>query len=575
VKSLVADGFGELDDATADLPAGGPTRGGPLGVSPGRAVGPVVRMPEPLAAPDRSAPLPEAERSSAAARIDAAATAVASSLRARAARVSGESRQILEAAAVLAADPSTVEDARSGVLERGDSPEFAVWSTLGDLASVLTAQGGRMGERVADIADIRNRIVAELQGRQAPGVPVRTEPFVLVARDLAPADTTLLDPAMCVAIVTLEGGPTSHTAILSRSLGLPALVSVENALDLEDGTIVLVDGTLGTLTINPTEDQVADALAQASAVVSFDGTGTTSDGHRVQLLANVGSPESVEAALAAGAEGIGLFRTEFLFLDRAEAPTVEEQVAAYAAVFAGFAGRRVLIRTLDAGADKPLAFVTTPNEANPALGIRGYRTTWRRPELLDDQLRAIALADREQSALVQVMAPMVDTPDEAADFAHRCAQHGLSVVGVMIETPAAAITAPEIFAFVDFVSLGTNDLAQYTMAADREVGDLALLNDPWQPAVLRMMRLAFDAGTAAGKPVSVCGEAAADPMLAAVLVGLGASSLSMSPRALGHVGELLAGVILAEGRAAAAAALAARNSQEARTSAATALRIGS
>lgn len=573
VRTMVTDGFGELENAPVDLPAGGPTRSGPLGVSPGRAVGPVVRMPEPLAAPIALAPLPPSEREPAAERIDVAAAAVAASLRIRAARVAGESRQILEAAALLAVDPSTLGGARAAVLDRGDSPEFAMWAALGDLSHALASQGGRMAERVVDLADIRNRIVAELQGREAPGVPVRAEPFVLVARDLAPADTALLDPAVCVAIVTLEGGPTSHTAILSRSLGLPALVSVENALDLEEGTVVLVDGTAGTLMINPTDEQVAEVRAQSSVSVDFDGTGATSDGHRVQLLANVGSPKSVASALAASAEGIGLFRTEFLFLDRAEAPSVDEQVAAYRAVFESFAGKRVLIRTLDAGADKPLAFVTATKEANPALGIRGYRTTWRRPELLDDQLRAIALAAEGQSAAVHVMAPMIDTPDEAADFAHRCAQHGIGSVGVMIETPAAAITAPEILAYVDFVSLGTNDLAQYTMAADREVGDLALLNDPWQPAVLRMMRLAFDAGAAAGKPVSVCGEAAADPMLAAVLVGLGASSLSMSPRALGHVAELLAGVTLADCRTAAVDAASARNSQLARSAAASALQL--
>jgi phosphoenolpyruvate-protein phosphotransferase/dihydroxyacetone kinase phosphotransfer subunit len=573
VRNMVADGFGELDEPVPDVLAGGPVRSGPLGVSPGRAVGPVLRMPEPLTAPPPAAPLSQAERARAAARIDVAADAVAAGLRSRADRLAGESRHILEAAALLAIDPSTLADARAAVLERGDSPEFAVWGTLGDLAANFTAQGGRMAERVADLADIRNRIVAKLQGREAPGVPVRTEPFVLVARDLAPADTALLDPATCLAIVTLEGGPTSHTAILSRSLGLPAVVSVENALDLEDGTIVLVDGTAGSLTLNPTDEQIAEVRAQGSASVEFNGAGSTSDGHRVQLLANVGSPKSVAAALAASAEGVGLFRTEFLFLDRSEAPSIEEQVTAYRAVLASYPGKRVLIRTLDAGADKPLAFVTAPNEANPALGVRGYRTTWRRPELLDDQLRAIALAAEGQTALVEVMAPMIDTPDEAADFAHRCARHGIRSVGVMIETPAAAITATEILAFVDFVSLGTNDLAQYTMAADREVGELALLNDPWQPAVLRMMRLAFDAGAAAGKPVSVCGEAAADPMLAAVLVGFGASSLSMSPRALGHVGELLAGVTLAECRMAAADAVSARNSQAARSAAANALRL--
>jgi multiphosphoryl transfer protein len=575
VRGMVADGFGELNSPIEAPPLGGPTRGGPLGVSPGRAVGPVVRMPEPLAAPIASTPLPEADRVAEAARIAAAASAVAALLTSRAATVSGESRQILEAASMLALDPATVTEAQAAVVDSGDSAEFAVWTALGDLAADFRAQGGRMAERVADVADIRNRIVAELLGREAPGVPVRSEPFVLVARDLAPADTALLDPALCVAIVTLEGGPTSHTAILSRSLGLPALVSVQNALDLAEGTIVLVDGTAGTLTLDPTESQVAEVRAQASVTLEFDGTGSTSDGHLVHLLANVGSPESVEDALAASAEGIGLFRTEFLYLGRAEAPSIEEQVEQYSRVFASFPGRRVIIRTLDAGADKPLAFVTAVGEANPALGIRGYRTTWRRPDLVEDQLHAIARAAAAHTAIVQVMAPMIDTPDEAADFAHRCANHGLRSVGVMIETPAAAITAPEIFSFVDFVSLGTNDLSQYTMAADREVGELALLNDPWQPAVLRMMRLAFDAGTAAAKPVSVCGEAAADPMLAAVLVGFGASSLSMSPRALGHVGELLAGVTLAQCRAAATDAAGSRNAQEARSHAARALNIGS
>jgi phosphotransferase system enzyme I (PtsI) len=572
VRTMVVDGFGELAAEQPVAPAGGPTRSGPLGVSPGRAVGPVVRMPEPLEAPSPRVPLPDAERTNAAERIGTAAMAVADELRSRAGRVSGESRSILEAARQLALDPATLDVARAAVLDRGDSPEFAVWTAFGDLAQEFASAGGRLAERVADLADTRNRIVAELGGREAPGVPVRDEPFVLVARDLAPADTALLDPALCVAIVTLEGGPTSHTAILSRSLGLPALVSVQNALDLVEGTVVLVDGTAGELVIDPSPEQVAEVLAQASVSVDFDGAGATSDGHRVQLLANVGSPESVGRALDAAAEGIGLFRTEFLYLDRADAPTVEEQVTAYRSVFERFAGRRVIVRTLDAGADKPLTFVTIPNESNPALGIRGYRTTWRRPDLIDDQLRAIALAAEGQTATVQVMAPMIDTPDEAADFAHRCAVHGLASVGVMIETPAAAITAPEILSFVDFVSLGTNDLAQYTMAADREVGELALLNDPWQPAVLRMMRLAFDAGRDAGKPVSVCGEAAADPMLAAVLAGLGASSLSMSPRALGHVAELLAGVTFAQCQLAATEATAARNSQEARTLAATVLR---
>jgi phosphoenolpyruvate-protein phosphotransferase len=573
ITTLVEDGFGELEDQPE--PAGGPTRGGPMGVSPGRAIGPVVRMPERLAAPMPASALPQSDRATASARIDAACDEVAASLTARAERVSGEAREILKGAALLATDSSILADARALVLDRGDSPEFAVWSTVGAVADGFSRQGGRMAERVADLYDVRNRVVAELMGRPEPGVPVRTEPFILVARDLAPADTALLDPALCLAIVTVEGGPTSHTAILSRSLGLPAVVSVEHALEIPEGTIVLVDGTAGTVVVDPDSAETEAVAAQAAEVVEFDGRGRTSDGHVVELLANVGSPKSVEAALAANAQGVGLFRTEFLFLDRAVAPSVDEQVEAYRAVFAGFGGRKVVIRTLDAGADKPLAFVTAADEANPALGIRGYRTSWRRPDLIDDQLKAIAIAAAAETADVQVMAPMIDTPDDAADFAHRCAAQGIRTVGVMIETPASAIMAPELFAHVDFVSLGTNDLAQYTMAADRQVGDLAMLNDPWQPAVLRMMRLAFEAGAQSGKPVGVCGEAAADPLLAAVLVGFGASSLSMSARALGHVGALLAGVTLEECRRAAGKAVATRSAQAARAAAAGALRIGS
>jgi phosphoenolpyruvate-protein phosphotransferase len=572
VRALVADGFGEVTAGAEPVEQqGGPTRGGPLGVSPGRAVGPVVRMPEPLAAPVPAPSLPPPDRPAAAARIGAACLAVATALRARADRVVGEAHEILNAAALMATDPSVIADARSLVVERGDSPEYAMWVTVGELADDFAAQGGRLAERVADLHDMRNRVVAELLGRPEPGVPVRGEPFILVARDLAPADTALLDPTTCRAIVTVEGGPTSHTAILSRALGLPAIVSVEGALEIPEGTVVLVDGTTGVLTLDPTAAEIEAVERQVGVAVQFSGAGSTSDGHRVMLLANVGSSDSVQAALDAGAEGVGLFRTEFLFLDRAQAPSIEEQAGAYGRVFRAFAGKRVIIRTLDAGADKPLAFVTQTDQANPALGIRGYRTSWRRPDLIEDQLHAIARAAAASQAEVQVMAPMIDTPDEAADFADRCARHGLSPVGVMIETPAAAITAPELFAVVDFVSLGTNDLAQYTMAADREVGDLALLNDPWQPAVLRMMRLAFDAGAAAGKPVSVCGEAAADPLLAAVLVGMGASSLSMSPRALGHVGELLAGVTLEACRTAAVSAAAARTAQGARAAASAAL----
>nr|WP_277870447.1 MULTISPECIES: phosphoenolpyruvate--protein phosphotransferase [Cryobacterium] len=541
---------------------------GPLGVSPGLAVGPIVRMPEKPDEPGPAAALPVSEREAAAEQIVAAAASVARALRDKASRVSGAARGILEATALMAADPGLIDAAVSRVTLQGDTPERAVWAAVGEVADVFTQQGGLLAERIPDLHDVRDRVVSELLGRPAPGLPDRVEPYVLVARDLAPADTALIDPTVCRAIVTVEGGPTSHTAILARALGLPAVVAARDAMELPEGSVVIVDGSTGEIVVDPSGDQVARAEEQHSRVITFDGTGRTRDGHRVQLLANVASPDSVAAAIEANAEGVGLFRTEFCFLDHAEAPGLDEQVAAYRQVFAGFPGKKVTIRTLDAGADKPLAFVTAADEVNPALGIRGYRTAWQRPELLDTQLQAIAAAAAAENAVVGVMAPMIATVDESVDFAARCAAHGLRNVGVMIETPAAAITAGPILERVDFASLGTNDLAQYTMAADRLMGELAVLNDPWQPAVLRMIREACEAGLAAGKPVGVCGEAAADPMLAAILVGLGATSLSMSPRALGGVAEFLRGVTLTRCRDAAIAAVAAGSAGAARSAAA-------
>ena len=565
VGRLMADGFGELN--AAPVPPATRTASGAMGVSPGRVVGPVVRMPEPLEEPAASAAIAETKRPSEADRITSAAATVEASLRERAARVQGEAREILVASALMAADPTLLDNARGLVTASGESAERAAWIAVTAFAEILTAQGGRMAERASDVHDLRNRLVAAILGRPAPGVPDRSEPFVLVARDLAPADTALLDPATCLALVTEEGGPTSHTAILARSLGIPAIVAARGALEIAEGTTVLVDGTTGKLEINPSAELIA-AVAAQPALAEFGGAGATKDGHAVQLLANVGSPESVAAAVEAKAEGVGLFRTEFCFLDRETAPTIEEQVAAYRPVFAAFPGRKVIVRTLDAGADKPLAFVTAAHEDNPALGIRGYRTSWRTPELLDDQLAAIAQAAAAEKAIAWVMAPMIATVEEAAHFAARCIEHGLETTGVMVETPAAAVMAAEVLSTVEFVSLGTNDLAQYTMAADRLIGDLATLNDPWQPAVLRLIETTAKAGIAAGKPVGVCGEAAADPLLAAVLVGLGVSSLSMSAKAIAAVADMLAGVTLAQCVAAASAARGASTAGGSRAAAA-------
>ncbi|WP_081860196.1 MULTISPECIES: phosphoenolpyruvate--protein phosphotransferase [unclassified Microbacterium] len=550
------------------VPPGTVLRG--RGVSSGRVAAPVVHLAPPLPEPDPTTVVPEADRDSEVSAIEWAAVAVADQLRSRTAQATGETRAILDASRLLASDPELVSEATALVRSKGRSAARAVWEAAVVHEKALAALGGRMAERIADIRDVRDRIIAEILQVDMPGVPERDEPFVLVATDLAPADTALLAGGGCIALVTAQGGPTSHTAIIARSLGLPAVVGLADAEAIPAGVTVLVDGDRGTVEVEPAPSRVAEARASAT-VVEFDGAGALADGQRVPLLANVGGAADATNAASAQAEGIGLFRTEFCFLDRTDAPSVDEQIAAYRGVLAAFPGRKVVVRTLDAGSDKPLPFANADREDNPALGVRGLRIARRRPQLLDDQLRALARAAAEEEAVVEVMAPMVATVDEAAEFADRCRAAGLGRVGIMIETPSAALLAAELFEVVDFVSLGTNDLAQYTMAADRLLSELGDLNDPWQPAVLRLIAAVGEAGRAVGKPVGVCGEAGGDPALAPVLVGLGVTSLSMAPRSLGRVAAKLSELSSVECARAAAAAVGAPSADAARAAAAAAL----
>ncbi|WP_026360533.1 phosphoenolpyruvate--protein phosphotransferase [Amycolatopsis nigrescens] len=533
-----------------------------VAVSPGRASGPVVRVAEPLGEP-ASTPAP-ADPAAEAARIAPAAQVVAARLEALAATATGEAATILITTAAMAADPALVSKAEQ-LVGTGRLPAAkAVYDAAGGFAEALAAAGGYLAERVRDVQDVRDRLVAELLGVDPPGVPELTAPSVLVARDLAPADTAGLDPAKVLALVTEEGGPTSHTAILARSLGIPAVVAVRGLLAL-DVKALAVDGDTGL--VEPADPDAPAVAAVASGPAEWDGHGRTADGHRVKVLGNVGSVTDASAAAEAGAEGVGLFRTEFCYLDAPTEPTVSDQRAAYAAVLAPFHGKPVIVRTLDAGADKPLAFLDQEDEPNPALGVRGLRVAFDRPEILDRQLAAIAGAATDSGAEVSVMAPMVATAAEAAWFAERAAAAGVPRAGVMIEVPAAALAADQILEVVDFVSIGTNDLAQYTFAADRQLGAVAKLNDPWQPALLRLVERVGAAAKATGKPAGVCGEAAADPLLALVLTGLGLTSLSMNAAAVRAVGASLAGVGMAQCEAAAQAALAATDPAAARVAA--------
>ncbi|WP_159613649.1 phosphoenolpyruvate--protein phosphotransferase [Glutamicibacter sp. JC586] len=539
-----------------------------VGVSAGRVIGRVRRMPEPILAPADGAPLPagvSAEEETA--RLTEASKAVATGLKERAALATGDAQAVLKATALMASDRSLLKSATK-LVTGGTCAESAIWEAADAVATQLTALGGYMAERAGDVLDVRARIVAELRGVPAPGIPDSDEPFILAAVDLAPADTATLDPAKVLALVTSDGGPQSHTAIIARSLGLPAIVAAPETTELADGDLVFVDGIDGQVVTDPSEaeEHLATTYANREVLPDFSGTGELSDGYRVPLLSNVGSGEDAQAAAAAGAEGVGLLRTEFCFLGKDKEPTHEEQVAAYGAVFAAFAGKKVVVRTLDAGADKPLPFLTDSSEPNPALGVRGYRTDLTSPGVLERQLKAIAQATSEHEADVWVMAPMISTPAEAQDFAEMAKAAGLATAGTMIEVPSAAVLAGQILQRCDFVSIGTNDLTQYTMAADRQLGTLAELNDPWQPAVLHMVA-ATTAGaqSAGGKPVGVCGEAAADPALAVVLVGLGVNTLSMNKRALAPVSAVLRTVDLANAQRLAKLALDAPSAELARS----------
>lgn len=523
--------------------------------SPGRASGRVVRVADaPGEPPAGPAPVDSAAEAD---RIAPAVGVVAARLEARAASVSGDARDVLEATVAMVTDPALLDNARALVVDGGRPAARAVYEAAGAFADLLTGMGGYMAERARDIHDVRDRIVAELQGLPAPGVADLDAPCVLVAADLAPADTAGLRPGIALALVTEQGGPTSHTAILARSLGIPAVVGCAGATSLAEGSAVLVDGTTGEVS------EVAEVLSLVdgtTVAAVWDGAGRTSDGHRVPLLANVGDTPGAEKAAGLQAQGVGLFRTELAFLSAAEEPSVARQHEVYAGVLSAFAGLPVTARTLDAGADKPLPFLTLDGEPNPALGVRGLRVA-RVPGpgagVLDRQLATLAAAAAETGAELKVMAPMVATAEEARWFVDRCRAHGITSAGVMIEVPAAVLTAHEVLAEVDFASVGTNDLAQYLFAADRQSGPAAALNDPWQPALLRLLKMLGEASAVTGTPVGVCGEAAADPALAPVLVGLGMATLSMGAGALAGVGAALAVATLDDCRERAAAACAA------------------
>jgi phosphocarrier protein FPr/phosphocarrier protein len=388
---------------------------------------------------------------------------------------------------------------------------------------------------------------------------------VLIAEDLLPSQLLSLDRSRLAGIAVERGGATSHMAIIAGSFGLPTLVAIGADLSrVRDGQQVLVDAVAGKLVVEPAADVAERALAQSRPGPSAAAELTTRDGERVTLLANLGGISEVEGAIAAGAEGCGLLRTEFLFLDRAEAPNIEEQRACYQAIADALVGRPLTIRTLDIGGDKPVPFIDFGREENPALGARGVRISLVRAELIDDQLRAIA---QVQSAALKVMIPMVSSVDELRRVRARWSELAAGKpieIGAMVETPAAALLAERLAAEADFLSIGTNDLAQYALAMDRTNALLAPLIDALHPAVLRLIAMTAEAGARTGTPVSVCGSLASDPVGALLLVGLGVRELSGVPASFPLIRQALAQVTIDRCRELAARALQMESAAEVR-----------
>jgi len=465
-----------------------------------------------------------------------------------------EEGEIFEAHAEFAADPE-LERLAAEAIEGGSSAERAVVDAFDSFRVLLVASDSEyLAARAADLDDVRDRVVKLLLGWSTVG-EVPGSRSVIVAHELTPSQTASIPVDVIAGIATETGSPTSHAAILARALGVPAVVACPGLLEAaRAGVGIAIDGRSGEVVVEPGPDERA-AIQQRAAeeerrreeLAAFrDEPGRTADGHRVELAANIGSIDHIPAALEAGGEGSGLVRTEFLFLDRTTAPTVEEQTSFYVEVLRSFPGHRVVFRTLDVGADKPLPFVEREPEENPALGLRGVRLSLRRPDLFRDQLRALLRAREaagDEAGRLAIMFPLVSTAAELAaarDTLREVAAEeriGLDAVevGVMVEVPSAALGASRLAANADFLSIGTNDLIQYLFAVDRLNGAVADLGDVLEPDVLGLIQRVVEAGHASRVWVGVCGEAAGDPTVAAALVGLGVDELSMTRTAIPEV----------------------------------------
>jgi phosphoenolpyruvate-protein phosphotransferase len=464
----------------------------------------------------------------------------------------GARRELLMAHAELLRDPALASQAND-LVRAGKSAAFAWRSATRASAQTLAAlEDARMNERAADLRDLERQVLRALRGEAIATAHVLAPQSVVIADDLMPSQLIALDATHLAGICLARGGSTSHVAILAASAGIPMLVAAGPAvLGVAEGMPVVLDAEHGWIDVDPPLAEAAaaaKAAAQRAAERAADlanarEPAVTLDGVHIVVNANAGSFADAVSAVENGADGCGLLRTEFLFLDRREAPGEDEQADEYARIAQAFGGRPVNVRTLDIGGDKPIAYLPLPREENPALGLRGIRTSLANPELLRVQLRAIARAAAK--APCRVLVPMVNDPDEIAAL-RAYAPQGLPAIGVMIETPAAALAARSLAKHVDFLSIGSNDLAQYTLAVDRGHPDLARKLDALHPAVLRLIAATVEGARAHGRSVSVCGAMASDVDALPLLIGLGVHEISATPSTIPRLKRTVRGLDSAE-----------------------------
>ena len=460
-----------------------------------------------------------------------------------------EEAQVFDAHLMVLSDPELIGQVKDSITSNKVNAESALKEVTDMFISIFAGMEDNpyMQERAADIRDVSKRVLAHLLGVKIPSPATIKDEVIIVAADLTPSDTAQLNRQYVKAFVTDIGGRTSHSAIMARSLEIPAIVGTKEVTSTaKDGDIIIVDGLTGDVFLNPSEEVIAEYRAKAEAFAAQqaeweklkDSKTYTKDGHQVELAANIGTPKDLEGVVNNGAEGVGLYRTEFLYMDSHEMPTEEDQFEAYKAVLEGMNGKPVVVRTMDIGGDKELPYLPLPHEMNPFLGYRAIRISLNEPEMFRTQLRALLRAS--VYGKLRIMFPMIATLNDfrgakalLEEEKAKLIAEGVAVsddiqVGIMIEIPAAAVLAHQFAKEVDFFSIGTNDLIQYTMAADRMNERVSYLYQPYNPSILTLIKHVIDSAHKEGKWAGMCGEMAGDQTAVPLLVGLGLDEFSMS-----------------------------------------------